>query len=119
MPQQPKRLIAELKAAELQSIVREIQELLWQDEYATDEQRSNGGSTKFWTDQKQWSLDTLEAISGVLEDAGLKPIDPPTVQGFDSVDQFIDALPKDTPLPDDYGDSEDPEDWTPHAKPSS
>lgn len=42
MPQAPKRLISELKPAELQSIVREMQELLWVHESATDDQRSNG-----------------------------------------------------------------------------
>ena len=119
MPQQPKRPVSGLRPSELRSVVREIQRLLWQDEYATDEQRSNGGWTRFWTDQKPWSLDTLKAISDVLEEHGLKPIDPPTVQGFDSVDQFIEALPKDTPVPDDYGDGEEPEDWTPNAKPTS
>ncbi len=31
MPQAPERLISELKPADLQSIVREIQELLWVD----------------------------------------------------------------------------------------
>jgi hypothetical protein len=69
-----------------------------------------------------------------FEGYGLNPIDPPIVQGFDSIDEFIDALPKNpsadfdaqwnaallnTPVEDDYGDSEDPEAWTPHAKPTS
>jgi hypothetical protein len=56
-----------------------------------------------------------------------------TVQGFSSVDEFIEALPKEppsfdaqwnaallnTPVEDDYGDGDDPEDWTPDAKPTS
>ncbi len=119
MPQAPKRLISELKPAELRTIVGEIQKLLWTGEYATDEQRSNGGSSVFWDADKPGSVDTLDAIASVLEESGLKPIDTPVVQGFDSIDEFIDALPKDTPVSDDYGDSEDPEDWTPHAKPTS
>jgi hypothetical protein len=119
MPQEPKRPVSELKPSELRTIVHEILKLLWVDEYATDEQRSNGGVTRFWNAEKALSIDTLAAIVTLLEEHGLTPIDPPTVQGFDSVDQFLEALPKDTPLPDDYGDSQDPEDWTPHAKPSS
>ena len=79
-------------------------------------------------------------VAGVLEVAGLKPIDPPTVIGFNSVDELIDALPKtlpagfdaqwnaallNTPVDeqvveyDDVSDSEDPEYWTPDADPTS
>jgi hypothetical protein len=43
MPQEPKRPVSELKPAELRTIVHEIQKLLWQDEFATDEQRSKRG----------------------------------------------------------------------------
>jgi hypothetical protein len=126
MPQAPKRLISELKPAELRTIVGEIQKLLWIGEYATDEQRSKGGVTRFWDAQKERSLDTLNAIAGVLEGYGLKPIDPPIVQGFDSIDECIEALPKsppndfdvqwnaallNTPVEDDYGDSEDADVW--------
>ena len=74
MPQAPRRLISELTSAELQSIVREIQELLWVDEYATDDQRSNGGSTRFWNADKEWDPDDLiSAISTVLGERGLNP----------------------------------------------
>ena len=122
------------RSVELRNIVGDIQKLLWQVETVDDQQRSNGGSSVFWDADKPGSLDTLDAIADVLEDHGLKPIDPPTVQGFDSIDEFIEALPKpppndfdaqwnaallNTPVEDDYGDSEDPEDWTPHAKPTS
>ena len=72
--------------------------------------------TKAWSSRDE---PPIVFVEGVLEVASLKPIDLPTVQGFDSIDEFIDALPKDTPVPDDYGDSEDPEDWTPQAKPTS
>jgi hypothetical protein len=140
MPQEPKRRVSELKPAELRSIVREIQKLLWQNEYATDEQRSNGGSTRFWTDQKLWSLDTLKAISDVLEEHDLKPVNPTTIVGFKSVDEFTqritdqfeppatdpawDAVLRKTPveddgLNDDLVNSEDPDDWIggPNASP--
>ncbi len=107
MPQNPKRLISELKPAELQSIVREIQELLWVDEYATDDQRSNGGSTRFWNADKEWDPDDLiSAISTTLGERGLKPIDLPTVVGTTHKLDY-----EDEPLPDDYGDSEDPDHW--------
>ena len=126
MPQQPKRPVSELKPAELRTIVGEIQKLLWLDEYATDEQRSDGGCTSFWNADKAWKCaDMLSAIATVLEDHGLKPIDPPIVIGFDSVDEFIEALPKIRPADeqvfeyDDVGDCDDPENWTPHAKPTS
>ena len=115
MPQTTERPVSELKPAELRTIVGEIQKLLWMDEYATDEQRNKGGVTRFWDSQKEGSLDTLDAIAGVLEDHGLparsnRPPSPVTTHKLDYEDQ---------PIPDDYGDSEDPEDWTPDAKPTS
>ena len=73
-PKAPKRLISELKPAELQGIVREIQELLWVDEYATDDQRSNGGSTRFRNADEQWGPDDpVSAIATVLGERGMKP----------------------------------------------
>ena len=121
MPQEPKRPVSELRPFELRNIVSDIQKLLWQDEFATDRQRSRGGSTSFWDANKKWPDWTLKAIADVLDEHGLKPIEPPTVQGFNTVDEFIEALPKtppadldapDEPDPeDDYGDSEDPDDW--------
>jgi hypothetical protein len=34
------------------------------------------------------------------------------VQAFKSVDEFLEVLPESpTPLPDDYGNSDDPDDW--------
>jgi hypothetical protein len=136
MPQEqhPKRNVGELRSFELRNIVSDIQKLLWQVETVDDQQRSNGGSSVFWDADKPGSLDTLDAIAGLLEEYGLEPIDPPIVQGFDSIDEFIEALPKPPPkdfdaewnaallntsVENDYGDTEDPEDWTPHAKPTS
>jgi hypothetical protein len=134
--QHPKRSLSELKARELRHIVGEIQKTLWLEEYADDEQRSTGsGVHTFWNAAKERDCPSLlSEIATVLEDHGLRPIDPPIVQGFDSIDEFIEALPKpppndfdaqwnaallNTPVADDYGDSEDPEDWTPHARPTS
>jgi hypothetical protein len=115
MPQEPKRPVSEPKPAELRTIVGEIQKLLWLDEYATDEQRSNGGCTSFWNADKEWACaDMLSAIATVLDDHGLKPIDSPTVIATTNKLDY-----EDEPIPDDYGDSEDPEDWTPDAKPTS
>ncbi len=114
MPQHPKRDVSELTMEELRGVVRNIQELLWWDTDINDHE--------FWNANKAWSSrdePLIVFVEGVLEAAGLMPIDPPTVQGFDRVDEFLEALPTDSPLPDDYGESEDPEDWTPHARPSS
>ena len=117
--QHPKRGHSELTPRELRHIVSEIQKTLWQVEFADDRQRSTGrGVHKYWDASKQ--LDCSAAIceiGTVLESYGLKPIDPPVVQGFDSIDEFIDALPKDTPLDEepfpeiDRSDSEDPDYW--------
>ncbi len=99
MPQEqhPKRNVSELRSFELRNIVGDIRKLLWQVEMVDDQQRSNGGSSVFWDADKPGSLDTLNVIAGVLEGYGLKPIDPPIVQGFSSVDEFIEALPKEPP----------------------
>jgi hypothetical protein len=107
MPQEPKRPASELKPAELRTIVGEIQKLLWLDEYATDEQRSNGGCTSFWNADKEWQCaDILSAIATVFDDHGLKPIDPPVVTGTTHKLDY-----EDEPIPEDYSDSEDPDDW--------
>ena len=98
----------------------------------------------FWDANKGWErADLLSAIATVLEHHGLKPLAAPTVQGFDSVDQFLEVLPKppptdfdaqwnaaplNTPVVDmadepgdeiDRSENDDPEDWTPDAKPTS
>jgi hypothetical protein len=134
MPQEPKRPVSELKPAELRTIVGNIQKLLWLD-------NEEGDGPEFWNAEKEWECaDLLSFIATELENAGLKPIDPPTVIGFDSVDEFLEALPKTPPADfdgqrkaallntpvdeqvleyDDVSDSEDPEDWTSHAKASS
>ncbi len=116
MPQHPKRPVSELKAAELRTIVGEIQELLWQVQLVDDEQRSQGGLSSFWDANKEGSLDTLAAIAGVLDEHGLRPIEPSAVIGFDSVDEFIKHVATQLPVaeepdPDDYGDRDDPTDW--------
>jgi hypothetical protein len=122
--QQPKRYVRELSAKELRRIVRDIQETLWCEEYADDEQRSTGsGVHKYWDAEKPLDCicgrrsPALQEIATVLENYGLKPIDPPVVQAFDSIDEFIEALPNDTP-PDeqpfpeiDRSDSDDPDYW--------
>jgi hypothetical protein len=78
MPQEPKpnRRMIEIKPVELRRVLREIQELLWLDPFATDKQRSNGGSTRFWNPEKDNSLGTLTAIADVLAEHGLKPENP-------------------------------------------
>jgi hypothetical protein len=117
--QHPKRSLSELKPRELLQIVSEIQKTLWQVEFADDEQRSTGSGThKYWDAGKVWDCSAaIRDIGTVLEGYGLEPIDPPVVQGFDSIDQFIEALPRDTPsdaqpFPEiDRSDSEHPDEW--------
>ena len=107
MPQEPKRPVSELKPAELRTIVGEVQKLLWQVELVDDEQRSKGGCSHFWDSDKEWDCaDIVSAIVTVLEDHGLKPIDPPVVIGTTHRLDY-----EDEPIPDDYGDSEYPDDW--------
>ena len=87
MPQEPKRPVSELKPAELKTIVGNIQKLLWLD-------NEEGDGPEFWNAEKEWECaDLLSFIATELENAGLKPIDPPTVIGFDSIDEFLEALP--------------------------
>jgi hypothetical protein len=57
---------SELSRAELESIVDQIRDILWRDY-----------DTKEFDPDKEWSSETIEWVSGVLEDAGLKPEDPP------------------------------------------
>src|ERR1022692_3803339 len=110
MPQQPKRPVSELKAAELRTIVGHIQRLLWLDV-------EEGDGPEFWNADKEWECaDLLSFIATELEDHGLKPIDPPTVIGFNSVDEFIQYVaehyvPADQRVVpyDDVGDCEEPD----------
>ena len=117
MPQEqhPKSNVSELRSFELRNIVGEIQKLLWQVEAVDDQQRSNGGSSVFWDADKPGSVATPDAIAAVLEDFGLKPIDPPLVVGFNSVDEFIQHIAEHCAPPDqrvveydDVGDWEEP-----------
>jgi hypothetical protein len=56
------RAIGTLTDAECRDIVSQIQVILWFD-FARDE----------WDGEKEWSMDTLEYVSGVLSDHGLRP----------------------------------------------
>jgi hypothetical protein len=67
MPQH--RELTDLSDAECREIVRQIQSILWFD-YSGQEQ------TFIWNPDKEWDCETIEYVSGVLEDAGLKPADP-------------------------------------------
>jgi hypothetical protein len=106
--QHPKRSLSELTPRELRHIVSEIQNTLWLVEFADDKQRSTGrGVHHYWKADKEWDCPSLlSEIATVLEDYGLKPVDPPIVI---STTHKLDY--EDEPIPDDYGDSEDPDDW--------
>jgi hypothetical protein len=54
-----------LPFADLARIVATIQEHLWLD--------FNRENEPFWNPEKEWDLDTIESISGVLTDCGLHP----------------------------------------------
>jgi hypothetical protein len=100
MPQEPKRPVSELMPAELRTIVGHIQCLLWLD-------GEEGNGPEFWNADKEWECtDLLSFIATELEDHGLKPIDPPEVIG---TTHRLDH--EDEAIADDYGDSEDPDDW--------
>ena len=106
MPQQPKRPVSELKAAELRTIVGHIQRLLWLDV-------EEGDGPEFWNADKEWECaDLLSYIATELDDHGLKPIDPPTVTGDKSVDEFTRNIaenfsPPEEPTADDHDDTDE------------
>jgi hypothetical protein len=106
--QQPRRPVSELKPAELRTIVETVQKILWMD---TD--REAEPDVTFWNNEKEWTQDTVECIAQALEDYGLTPIDPPTIIGLKSVDEFTQHIDQmhSQEQPDDSGDSEDPDDW--------
>ena len=106
MPQEPKRPVSELKPAELRTIVGDIQKLLWLDEYATTSSAARAAHPLLECRQGVARSTSLEAIATVLEDHGLKPIDPPTVIGFDTVDKFSRRSEDDADPQSDYGDSD-------------
>ena len=54
--------IRHLDTDQLRTIVENIQRILWFN-YATDE----------WDPDKEWKVDTIEFVAGVLEDEGLRP----------------------------------------------
>jgi hypothetical protein len=56
---------------DLARIVTNIQEYLWLDLTDKDE--------PFWNPEKEWDLDTIEIIAGVLMDFGLHPVEPSAV----------------------------------------
>jgi hypothetical protein len=55
---------SELSRGELESIAERIRDILWRDFDAQE-----------FDPDKEWSVETIEWVSGVLEDAGLKPGD--------------------------------------------
>jgi len=111
--QQPKRPISELKPAELRTIVGDIQQLLWLD---TDQRRIKPGGTPedaaFWNGDKELSYDTLDYIAAVLDEHGLRPIDPPTVTGFKAVDEFTQHIAENFSLPEEPTPEDDDDDDT-------
>jgi hypothetical protein len=63
MPDNPEpRAIADLTDAECRNIIDQIRQILWFD-FVTNE----------WNLDNEWDMETLECISGVLEDHGLRP----------------------------------------------
>ena len=53
---------SDLDLDNLRTIVTDIQKILWFN-YATDT----------WDPDKEWKVDTIEFVAGVLEDEGLRP----------------------------------------------
>jgi hypothetical protein len=90
--QNPKRSLGELTIDELRTIVGSIKRLLWWEMLNA----STGSPYSFWNSDKEHSYDTLDTIAGLLEDHGLKPIDPPTFVGFKSVDDFLRRIAADS-----------------------
>jgi hypothetical protein len=65
--------------------------------------------SSFWDSGKEIDLDTLVAIADTLDEHGLRPVDPPKVIGFESVDEFIQHIDENLQPPagrgtDDYYD---------------
>jgi hypothetical protein len=59
----PKHLdVSDLNAAQLRNIVSEIRQILWFDVDLNQ-----------WDPDREWSMDTIEAISAVLDEYGLQP----------------------------------------------
>ena len=63
----------ELTRAQLEQIVAEIQAILWRD--------ARSGA---FDPEKEWSSETIEGVSGVIEGAGLKPGADPTADRTDA-----------------------------------
>jgi hypothetical protein len=59
----PKERLAALSQVQLRTIVSQIQDLVWFD---VDQNA--------WDPDREWSMDTIEAISGVLDEYGLQPV---------------------------------------------
>ena len=59
----PKERLAALSQVQLRTIVSQIQDLVWFD-----------GDKNAWDSDREWSMDTIEAISGVLDEYGLQPV---------------------------------------------
>jgi hypothetical protein len=106
----PKRPVTELTLGELRDLVGGIQEILWKQTLNAN----TDSPDHFWSADKEWSWDTLDYIAAALEDHGLKPVNLPTVVGFESVDDLLShlaegSMPGDPPV-DTYEDEreEDP-----------
>jgi hypothetical protein len=59
----PKERLAALSQVQLRTIVSQIQDLVWFDV-----------DKNAWDPDREWSMDTIEAISGVLDEYGLQPV---------------------------------------------
>jgi len=54
--------VSALSAPQLRSVVNQIRQILWF-EFGTDK----------WNRDKEWKINTIECVSGVLDDYGLQP----------------------------------------------
>ena len=102
-PQHPELNLNELPIEELRAIVNNIQKLLW---WQTLNANTDSPSS-FWDSGKEIDLDTLFGIADTLDEHGLRPIDPPQVIGFNSVDEFVKHIDENLQRPADGG----PEDY--------
>ena len=63
--QRPPRNIKSLSRAELETVVRSVQDYLWND--------GLGYGSVEWNADKEWDSDTVEDIAGTLASVGLRP----------------------------------------------
>ena len=67
----PKERLAALSQVQLHTIVSQIQDLVWFDV-----------DKNAWDPDREWSMDTIEAISGVLDEYGLQPVTQEDADGY-------------------------------------